>query len=607
MKATKTLLALMLLLLMLPASALAAFQEPVHTPEATDFWGALTVKGQPGQPGDQIAAFDSQGNLCGLVTLEAGVAPQFMLHVYGDDVTTHDVDEGGTNGDELTFQVYRASEDKGYVQRVRAHPLATPGYECPDPPTWGPDRASYNMDVEVITGLFHIPNPSPIPFGETMFDSINLDDCLYEPSDAGQVAWSAESQTAHWSCQISNGRVLWVTADAGSTGSGVVEVTGTLGAEGFSQDVVCTIGENHAPQINPHQAALSVNAGSRVEKIFTATDPDGSAVRFILTPQNDYNATLEALPPTSGTYRTKLVYRPDHDQVGPHEFTVTATDEYLADEAEAEITVRRVAGYEPVESWDLHEGQPYDLTVEGTGTVLDGFRICIPRGALPRNVHFTICLIDDDLLPKLPKGAFGYRFRLGPEGLVFNKPVTIFAPCGKKEPPGDNILVYRHGEDVSGWSKGGITDCCHMAEDDLVKFKTTRFSAFTPAATSTAEAAGTDSGGGGGGCFIATAAFGSPLERHVMGLRLFRDRWLLPWGPGKMFVSTYYQLSPAAAGYISRHSGLKPPVRMALYPLFLLACLPENASSAGPLGSAALALTGLGGLMLVRRKRNQRP
>jgi hypothetical protein len=78
---------------------------------------------------------------------------------------------------------------------------------------------------------------------------------------------------------------------------------------------------------------------------------------------------------------------------------------------------------------------------------------------------------------------------------------------------------------------------------------------------------GSGGGGGGGGCFIATAAYGSLLEPHVRILCKFRDRYLLTNGPGKIFVRYYYRYSPPAAGFISKHAGLRAVVCAGLLPL----------------------------------------
>jgi C1A family cysteine protease len=73
--------------------------------------------------------------------------------------------------------------------------------------------------------------------------------------------------------------------------------------------------------------------------------------------------------------------------------------------------------------------------------------------------------------------------------------------------------------------------------------------------------------GGSSGCFIATAAFGSPLAGQVEILRQFRDRYLLTNNPGQKFVAWYYRNGPAVANYIKDKPLVKAAIRAALYPL----------------------------------------
>jgi hypothetical protein len=68
-------------------------------------------------------------------------------------------------------------------------------------------------------------------------------------------------------------------------------------------------------------------------------------------------------------------------------------------------------------------------------------------------------------------------------------------------------------------------------------------------------------------CFIATAAYGSPLAHEVSALRRVRDRDLLSTEPGRALVAAYYAWSPYAASVMERHAWLKPLVRAALWPL----------------------------------------
>lgn len=74
------------------------------------------------------------------------------------------------------------------------------------------------------------------------------------------------------------------------------------------------------------------------------------------------------------------------------------------------------------------------------------------------------------------------------------------------------------------------------------------------------------SSNGGGGCFIATAAYGTPMAEDVRYLRAFRDEYLQTNDAGRWFVKQYYEYSPSFADYLREHDSLRSVVRSALSP-----------------------------------------
>ena len=65
-------------------------------------------------------------------------------------------------------------------------------------------------------------------------------------------------------------------------------------------------------------------------------------------------------------------------------------------------------------------------------------------------------------------------------------------------------------------------------------------------------------------CFIATAAYGSPLHQDLRLFRKFRDRVLLQHPLGQYGVQLYYRWSPPLADFISQHQWLRVSVRSLL-------------------------------------------
>jgi hypothetical protein len=86
---------------------------------------------------------------------------------------------------------------------------------------------------------------------------------------------------------------------------------------------------------------------------------------------------------------------------------------------------------------------------------------------------------------------------------------------------------------------------------------------------------------GGGYCFIATAAYGSPMAKQVQVLREFRDTYLLRWGAGQRVLDLYYQYGKGLARTIETHPWVKPFVRMLLYPMIGMAWWSLSPGAAG--------------------------
>lgn len=72
-------------------------------------------------------------------------------------------------------------------------------------------------------------------------------------------------------------------------------------------------------------------------------------------------------------------------------------------------------------------------------------------------------------------------------------------------------------------------------------------------------------------CFVATAAYGTPLATEVRVLRRLRDRQLLANVWGRALVDMYYEFGPRAARLIAPHPELRSWVRGLLEPLIAIA------------------------------------
>jgi hypothetical protein len=94
-------------------------------------------------------------------------------------------------------------------------------------------------------------------------------------------------------------------------------------------------------------------------------------------------------------------------------------------------------------------------------------------------------------------------------------------------------------------------------------------------------------------CFIASASYGSSLDRHLDTFRRFRSLMLLRSEWGRRFNKFYYRYGPYGARILNAHPTLKPLARIVLWPAWFFADLSLKH------GMALAALVVMGSLSLV--------
>jgi hypothetical protein len=191
---------------------------------------------------------------------------------------------------------------------------------------------------------------------------------------------------------------------------------------------------------------------------------------------------------------------------------------------------------------------------------------------------------------------------------------TIYGPSGQSR----TINIFFPGSSIDEIFGAGVTNAQLAAFADSVQQNnatittgTTNFgvtgtlASFTYTFASAKDTTiGVPSGGSGdSGCFIATAAYGSPMQPYVEVLREFRDRFLLVNKAGKAIVNIYYAYAPPVADFIAKHDNLRALVRLSLLPIVGASWV---ALKIGPLYSSLalmfLFCAGFFGFICFRRK-----
>jgi hypothetical protein len=234
------------------------------------------------------------------------------------------------------------------------------------------------------------------------------------------------------------------------------------------------------------------------------------------------------------------------------------------------------------DSADVSASVPTIQTVEVTDgqSPIKGISVEIPAGALYDDCTITIGVITNP--PALPDNtiAIGNVIEFGPDGVVFLTPVRIMIPytqddltnAGVNDP--SQLEIFTYDTSTLSWEKIVVdsTDgvnavlICTVGHFSMYMTGLTvgEMESAPPSEDGDGGDGDTGGGGGGGGCFVANAAYGSPLDSQVKILWQFRDRFVSTNAVGRTFVRQYGLHSPPLVRMILMTLKLGPVAALVL-------------------------------------------
>ena len=240
--------------------------------------------------------------------------------------------------------------------------------------------------------------------------------------------------------------------------------------------------------------------------------------------KNTFNLTIPALPSVS--YNLTMAVAP----VG----TGTATDQTnsspYAEGVAVSIKAVPAAGYRFV-NWTATAGSFADATDDTTSFTMPGQDVTVTAN-FKEGVEYTLTMVSSPVLG----------------GTATD--ITSTSPYLEGDVVSIQAAVASGYQFVSWTATAGSFSNAN-----------TEVTSFTMPAQDVTVTAGFEVVAGGGGCFVATAAYGSPTAEQLNVLREFRDVVLLESTAGSQLVALYYRLSPPVADFISGNSFLRTLVR----------------------------------------------